>query len=53
MSITDQAIHALGIERDFYRERCEFAERTLVEVSRQLDEALQVVAAMAAERRAL
>lgn len=43
MTLTDSAIHAIGIDRDFYREKCEQLERDLAEVSAQLDEALHAV----------
>lgn len=43
MTLTDSAIHAIGIDRDFYREKCEQLERDLAAVSAQLDEALHAV----------
>lgn len=51
MSIVDQAIHAIGIDRDYWKERAEQAEQALTDLSRQFDEAIQVAVAVAAERR--
>lgn len=51
MTPTDKAIHAIGIDRDYLRDRCEALEAELADVQRELFEALQVLAAMSAERR--